>query len=153
MSARSRTILSIDVGVKNLAYVLATVPASSSPMSVIDLACTDLSNQGGRSTPSIEGCTQRVVEFLTVKFTDPTQIDVVLVKRQGVKNPQVFAMSCVIFAYFHTLGHRQVILRYAGKKTVLVSAHFDDVSRFRIREHADEVYDAVLQLTDFATTT
>lgn len=177
-SSRSRTILSIDVGIKNLAYVLATVPASQeSPMSVIDVACTDLTDSSPGST--IDQYTTRVVDFLTVKFPQPTPIDEVLVERQIVKNSRAFAISHVIFAYFHFIEIPKVVMCHAGKKTALprgsgksrrkrdsasigpevVASHFDDVSRARIREVAgsspkkDDVYDAVLQLTHYASTT
>lgn len=107
----ARRVVSFDVGLKNLAFVVLSVADGGSidaieRWGVIDVtAALPAKGKPAKGKPTSEALTTAIVESLDAEFFDPARkIDSVLVENQpSRKNPAMKAVQVAIVAYFATV--------------------------------------------------
>ena len=98
---KSKIILSIDVGIKNLSYcVLEAFPSHTN---IIDWDNICVTNENCKKI-KIEELTELIIQSLTEKFNDSFFADIVLIENQpSLKNGMMKTVAVVIFTYFNIL--------------------------------------------------
>lgn len=117
-------IISIDVGLRNLAYVQASVPNTVDQvqdMSIERWEVVDLLTGSKVKQVAFSTMTDRVLEFLQETFGDATA-DIVLIENQPCRmNPRLKSVQMVIYTYFktmhlHTSAFPDIRLVHASKR-------------------------------------
>jgi Holliday junction resolvasome RuvABC endonuclease subunit len=95
------TILSIDVGIKNLSYCL--LDANNNSVKVIDWDNISITDKNCKKI-RVEEITECVLETLMGQFNDSFYADVVLIENQPMlKNGLMKTVAVVIYTYFNML--------------------------------------------------
>lgn len=118
-------IISFDVGLRNLAYVVLAVPSLKCQVGDAVVERWELVDllEGGRAKQTFDVCIQRLLEFLDDAFADGA--DLVLIENQPRCNPRLKSVQVAMYTYFrtmnlHTSGFPDVRLVSANGKQRLV---------------------------------
>lgn len=100
-------LLSIDCGIKNLAYCVISLDKDTKDMSITDWNIINLTNDNVKN--NFYYTSEKLIEELTEKFilgTNFEPFDYVLIENQPVhKNPIMKSIQIVIYTFFCTINH------------------------------------------------
>lgn len=144
------TVLSIDVGIKNLSFCTFSIATSSpNPLSVLNWKNVNVTNECIKKI-SLQTLTEKILTTLEEHFDDNTQFDYVVIENQPMlKNGLMKTVAVVIFTYFNMLKiHHGNIkdVRFVSatnklKNTGLASSTYKDRKKSSIelaKIHVDE---------------
>lgn len=103
-------LLSIDCGIKNLAYCVMEFETQSKKMSIIDWNIIDLTEEDDHQKRDFYKTSNTLIAKLSDKFVidnDCEPFDYVLIENQPVqKNPVMKSIQIVIYTFFTMLSHQ-----------------------------------------------
>jgi len=116
MSVVDKKILSLDIGIKNLSYILISIPDNDdksnieSSFSIIDWGILSIIDEKEKVKDfSFTEISDKLFSKLTTKFTDDyiKSIEYVILENQPVlKNPVMKSIQMMLYSYFYTLKYR-----------------------------------------------
>jgi hypothetical protein len=105
--AESKTVLSIDVGIKNLSYCVLKIgggaPELQDDINIVDWKNIAVTNQCIKKTP-LQNITESLLTTLEEHFDDTVIYDYVIIENQPMlKNGLMKTVSVIIYTYFNML--------------------------------------------------
>ena len=110
-----RTIVSFDVGIRNLAYCVLEVDAEHSRVSIDKWSVVELCEKNQSKKLSLVEICNRLIDALDLCAFDG-DMEIVIENQPVLKNPKMKSIQTMLFTYFVLLGCEHITLFSARNK-------------------------------------